>query len=44
MIEERNMARTAKDWAKADEIRMHLKEMGVVLEDDPKGTSWRLDV
>ena len=44
MIEERNMARAAKDWAKADEIRMHLKEMGVVLEDDPKGTSWRLDV
>ncbi len=44
MIEDRSSARDAKDWAKADEIRERLKEMGVVLEDGPKGTTWRLDV
>ena len=44
MIAERTAARSQKDWAKADEIRARLKEMGVVLEDGPGGTSWRLDV
>jgi len=44
MIEERKAARTAKDWSRADEIRDHLKEMGVVLEDGPQGTTWRMDV
>jgi len=44
MIEERNAARAAKDWAKADEIRERLKELGVVLEDGSKGTTWRFDV
>jgi len=44
MIEDRKAARKAKDWSRADEIRDHLKEMGVVLEDGPQGTSWRIDV
>jgi cysteinyl-tRNA synthetase len=44
MIEERAVARGKKDWAKSDEIRDRLKEMGVVLEDGPKGTTWRFDV
>jgi len=44
MIEERKAARKAKDWSRADEIRDHLKEMGVVLEDGPQGTTWRMDV
>jgi cysteinyl-tRNA synthetase len=44
MIEERNTVRAAKDWVKADEIRERLKELGVVLEDGSKGTTWRLDV
>lgn len=44
LVEERMQARTAKDWAKADRIRDQLKEMGVVLEDGPGGTTWRLDV
>lgn len=44
MIMDRNEARASKDWAKADEIRDRMKEMGIVLEDGPGGTTWRLDV
>ncbi|WP_028320336.1 cysteine--tRNA ligase [Desulfatiglans anilini] len=44
LVEERMQARAGKDWAKADRIRDRLKEMGVVLEDGPGGTTWRLDV
>jgi cysteinyl-tRNA synthetase len=44
MIEERSRARAEKKWQEADEIRDRLKEMGVVLEDGPNGTTWRLDV
>lgn len=44
LIEERTAARKNKDWARADAIRRQLKEMGIVLEDGPKGTTWRYDV
>ncbi|NLP47821.1 MAG: cysteine--tRNA ligase [Clostridiales bacterium] len=40
LIEQRNLARAEKDWAKADEIRDRLKAMGVVLEDTPQGVKW----
>ncbi|MCP4681431.1 MAG: class I tRNA ligase family protein, partial [Desulfobacterales bacterium] len=44
MIDQRAVARSKKDWGKSDEIRDRLKDMGVVLEDGPRGTTWRLDV
>ena len=44
MIEERTRARAEKEWAKADSIREVLKGRGVVLEDGPRGTTWRFDV
>ncbi len=44
MIEERTAAKAAKNWAKADEIRDRIKGLGVILEDGPQGTTWRLDV
>lgn len=40
MIEERNAARKAKDWAKADEIRDKLKAMNIELKDTPMGVKW----
>jgi len=44
LVEKRTQARADKDWAASDAIRDQLKEMGVILEDSPQGTTWRLDV
>jgi len=44
MVAKRSEARSRKDWARADEIRNRLQDMGVVLKDGPQGTTWRLDV
>jgi cysteinyl-tRNA synthetase len=41
LIQGRARAKKAKDFAKADEIRNSLKERGIILEDGPKGTTWR---
>ncbi|RMG89681.1 MAG: cysteine--tRNA ligase [Chloroflexi bacterium] len=42
LIELRAQARARKDWATADQIRDRLKALGVVLEDRPDGTTWKL--
>jgi cysteinyl-tRNA synthetase len=41
MIGAREAARKGKDFAEADRIRKELLAKGVVLEDGPKGTTWR---
>jgi cysteinyl-tRNA synthetase len=41
MLKEREKARKAKDWAKADEIRDRLKELGIIIEDHKDGVKWR---
>jgi len=41
-IEERNTARKEKNWKKADDVRNDLLAMGIVLEDTPSGTQWKL--
>lgn len=41
LITQRQAAKLAKDYATADRIRQELLAVGVVLEDGPKGTSWR---
>jgi cysteinyl-tRNA synthetase len=42
LIDVRQQARQARDWATADAIRDQLAEMGITLEDGPEGTRWRL--
>lgn len=41
LINERNMARQQKNFARSDEIRDMLRERGIILEDTPQGTRWR---
>jgi len=43
MVEERNAARKAKDWKKADQIRNQLVDMDVILEDRAEGTVWKIN-
>jgi cysteinyl-tRNA synthetase len=43
LIKKREEARKAKDWARADALRLKLREMGVVVEDTPHGVRWRLE-
>ena len=42
LISARQEARKARDWALADKARDELAAMGVVIEDGPQGTTWRL--
>jgi len=42
LVKIRDKARKRKDWETADYIRDELRKLGVILEDTPKGTIWRL--
>ena len=42
LIAERLAAKKAKNFARADEIRRGLKERGIILEDKPDQTVWRV--
>ena len=41
LIEERKSAKKDKDFAKADDIREKLKNMGIEIEDTRQGTKWK---
>lgn len=41
LIEERQQARAARDFKRADAIRDQLAEQGIILEDTPQGVRWR---
>jgi cysteinyl-tRNA synthetase len=42
LVRERELAREAKDWKRADEIRENLATHNIILEDGPDGTRWRV--
>ncbi|MGI9229164.1 MAG: cysteine--tRNA ligase [Gammaproteobacteria bacterium] len=41
LIDQRDAAKAAKNYAEADQIRERLQAMGIILEDSATGTSWR---
>ncbi len=41
LIEERQAARKARDFARADQIRDQLADQGIILEDTRQGVKWR---
>ena len=41
LIEERQAARKAKNFQRADEIRNELLEKGIILEDTREGVKWK---
>ena len=41
LIQERQLARKEKNYARADEIRDELTDKGIVLEDTPEGIKWK---
>jgi cysteinyl-tRNA synthetase len=43
LVAERAEAKKSKDWARADAIRNGLKDRGIILEDGPGGTTWKMD-
>jgi cysteinyl-tRNA synthetase len=44
LIREREEARKGKNWERADAVRDELLKKGIVLEDGPAGTVWRVKV
>lgn len=41
LIDQREKARSEKDFGRADKLRDQLLELGIVIEDTPKGTIWK---
>jgi cysteinyl-tRNA synthetase len=42
LIDERNAARRNRDFKRADQIRNDLAARGIILEDTPQGTKWKM--
>jgi len=42
LLELRRQAREAREWGRADAIRSRLTELGILIEDGPDDTTWRL--
>ena len=41
LIEERNAAKKARDFARSDAIRKQLSDAGIVVEDTKDGSRWK---
>ena len=43
LIGQRDLARQQRNYEQADKIRDNLHDLGIILEDGPDGTNWKLD-
>ena len=43
LVNQRIEARNNKDWAKADELRDKIKDLGIIVKDSAEGTAWEVD-
>lgn len=43
VLEERKVAKANKEWAKSDQIRDHLKAIGVQIKDTKEGVEWTIE-
>ena len=43
VLEERAAAKAAKDWARSDAIRDHLKALGITVKDTKNGAEWTIE-
>jgi cysteinyl-tRNA synthetase len=43
LLDERQQARAAHDYARADQLRDRLVDAGIAVEDTPDGAKWRID-
>ena len=41
LVDERNAAKKARNFARADQIRNELAEKGIVIEDSKDGVRWK---
>jgi cysteinyl-tRNA synthetase len=41
LVDQRSLAKKARDFPRADALREELAQAGIVLEDSPQGTRWR---
>lgn len=41
LVDARQAARKAKNWAEADRLRDQLNQLGIILEDTPQGVRWK---
>ncbi len=42
LVSERGMARAAKDFARADELRKQLSDLGIAVQDTAQGSEWEV--
>jgi cysteinyl-tRNA synthetase len=43
LIQQREEARRAKEWKKADDLRQQLRAKGIIIEDTAQGVRWRFE-
>ena len=41
LLDKRNAARIARNWAESDRLREELRKLGITVLDTPEGTIWK---